>query len=336
MKITATMVIILLATGIFFTGCIDQEKEELATLKIGYVPTVAFGPVFIANDEGYFADQGIRIELIKFQSGPQAIPSLIQGEIDVSSTTINPGLFNAVAKGANIKIVADKGSTGGQCDYNALVVRKDLYDSGVLTTIEQLKGKKVAVASRPNYFLIKAFDKVNLTPKDVKSIDMGFPEMVVAFENNAIDAAVMTEPYLYQVLKTGKVKTLLLSGEIIPNFSGYPLAFGPNLLETNPELGKKFMIAYLRGVKQYNEGKTQRNLEILRNYTQLDDEILQESCWGAIRQDGYIEKDLIMQYQDWLFENKYMDVRVSDAQIMDMSFVEYANHILKPDNGLIK
>ncbi len=335
MKITTVVVLALLTIGIFFTGCIDQKKEKLATLKVGYVPTIAFGPIFIANDEGYFDDQGIRIELIKFQSGPQAIPSLVQGEIDVSSTTISPSLFNAVAKGANIKIVADKGSTGGQCDYNALVVRKDLYNSGFLTSMEQLKGKKIAVASRPNYFLIKTLGKANLTSKDVESIDMGFPEMVVAFENNAIDAAVITEPYLYQVLKTGKAKILLLAGEIIPNFSGFPLAFGPNLLE-NPPLGKKFMVAYLKGVKQYNEGKTQRNLEILKNYTQFDNEILQESCWGVIRQDGYIEKEPIMQYQDWLLENKYIDIEVSDEQLIDMSFVEYANNALKTDNRLGK
>ncbi len=336
MRITAIIVLGLLAVAIFFTGCIEQKKEEPSTLKVAYIPITSFGPIFIAKDEGYFAEQGIKIELTKFQSAQQAIPSLIQGEVDVSSTTINPALFNAIAKGANIKIVADKGSTGGQCDFNALVVKKDLYDNGNLTTMEQLKGKKIAMATRPNYLLIKALDKANLTSKDVESIDMGFPEIVVAFENNAIDAAVMTEPYLYQVLKTGKAKILLLSGEIIPNFSGYPLAFGPNLLEKNRTLGKKFMIAYLKGVKQYNEGKTRRNMEILKNYTQFDAEILQGSCWGAIRQDGYIEKDPIMQYQDWLFENKYIDVRVADNQIMDMSFVDYANHVLRSDNGSIK
>jgi NitT/TauT family transport system substrate-binding protein len=334
MKITTIVIVLaLLMISNFFAGCIDQKKEKMVTLKVGYVPTIAFGPIFIANDEGYFTDQGIRIELIKFQSGPQAIPSLVQGEIDVSSTTISPSLFNVVARGTNIKIVADKGSTGGQCDYNALVVRKDLYDSKGLTTIEQLKGKKIAVASRPNYLLIKVLGKANLTSKDIEPVDMGFPEMVVAFENNAIDAAVVTEPYLYQVLKTGKAKILVLAGDIIPNFSGYPLVFGPNLLEKNPDLGKRFMVAYLKGVKQYNEGKTQRNLEILRNYTQLDNETLQQSCWGAIRQDGYIEKEPIMQYQDWLLENKYIDVRVSDEQLIDMRFVEYANQALKTDIG---
>ncbi len=335
MRITAIIVLVLLADAIFFAGCIEQKKEELLTLKVAYIPITSFGPIFIANDEGYFAEQGIKIELIKFQSAQQAIPSLIQGNVDVSSTTINPALFNAIAKGANIKIVADKGSTGGQCDFNALAVRKDLYDNRSLITIEQLKGKKIAVATRPNYLLIKALDKANLTSKDVESVDMGFPEIVAAFENNAIDAAVITEPYLYQVLKMEKAEILLLSGEIIPNFSGYPIAFGHNLLEKNPELGQKFMIAYLKGVKQYNEGKTLRNIEILKNHTQFDTEILERSCWGAIRQDGYIEKEPIMQYQDWLFENKYIDAKVSDNQIRDMSFVEYANHLLRPDNGSI-
>ena len=56
----------------------------------------------------------------------------------------------------------------------------------------------------------------------------------------------------------------------------YPLYYGPAFLDKDPELGRRFMVAYLQGVKQYNEGKTERNLEILQNYTRLDRDLLKQ------------------------------------------------------------
>ena len=46
------------------------------------------------------------------------------------------------------------------------------------------------------------------------------------------------------------------------------------------------MVAYLQGVRQYNEGKTEQNLEIMGNYTKLDRDLLNQSCWMPIAKNG--------------------------------------------------
>ena len=56
---------------------------------------------------------------------------------------ITSGLVNTAAKGERVRVVADKGSVqDGNCVVYALMVRKDLFDSGAVTKVSDLKGRK--------------------------------------------------------------------------------------------------------------------------------------------------------------------------------------------------
>jgi NitT/TauT family transport system substrate-binding protein len=109
----------------------------------------------------------------------------------------------------------------------------------------------------------------------------------------------------------------------------YPLYYGPAILDKNPELGRNFMVAYLQGVKQYNEGKTERNLAIMENYTHLSRELLNQSCWYPIAEDGNILWKLIGEYIDWCYANKDIPQKLTEDQLYDMSYVTYANAVLR-------
>ena len=69
-----------------------------------------------------------------------------------------------------------------------------------------------------------------------------------------------------QALDSGSAVVLVPGKDFLPDWP-LPVYYGPAILDKDPELGKRFMVGYLKGVKQYNEGKTERNLAILQNYT---------------------------------------------------------------------
>ena len=122
----------------------------MTTVKVAYLPLISNAPLFIAKDEGYFARQGINVEFEKFQSGAATLPALINGDIAVSGGALSPGLFNAIAKGAHVRIVADKGSAvPGSCTASGVVVRRDLAQDGKVTNVSDLKGRKVMASSAP-------------------------------------------------------------------------------------------------------------------------------------------------------------------------------------------
>jgi NitT/TauT family transport system substrate-binding protein len=328
MKLMRLFGIALVVSGLVVCGCVSQApagEPETTRVKVAQIPTTSNGPLFIAQEEGYFARQGIDVEWVKFSGVAAALPLLVNGDIAVSAGPLTPGLINAIAKGANVRIVAEKGRVAaGYCTPAALVVRRDLYEEGLIRNVSDLKGRKIMAISDQDYGMFRALSLGNLTTADVELIDMDFASGVIAFRNKGIDAAVLTEPYVTQALESGSVVVLVPGQEIYPDYP-YALYYGPAILEKNPDLGRRFMIAYLQGVRQYNEGKTERNLEILQNYTRLDRELLNQSCLYPVAPDGNLPWKPVNEYLEWMYANKKIAQKPDENQLFDKSFVLYAN-----------
>lgn len=302
-----------------------------STVRIAYQPTTSFGPIFIANDEGYFAREGITVEFVKIPGFNMALPLLVSGDVAVASGPLSSSMLNTLEKGVNIRMVADKGNLApGYCAGAAVLVRKDLYDNGIVRKMSDLRGRKFmwTQGSTDNSFiLIRALALGNLTMKDIDTAQMDYPSGIVAMKNKAIDAGLFTEPYVTQALNSGDAVVLSTAQDFIPGYS-LPLFYGPAILDKDPDLGRRFMVAYLRGVKQYNEGKTERNLAILGNYTMLDQNLLNQSCWYPVREDGSVFRQTNREMMEWMYANKAIARIPEDDELYDMSYVDYANSVL--------
>jgi len=313
------------------SACLSQAPQvpEMTTVKVAYMPLISNAPLFIAKEEGYFARQGINVEFEKVQSGAAALPILINGNIAVSGGALTPGLYNAIAKGAHVRIVADKGRMApGFCNSSALMVRRDLYEKGTVRNVSDLKGRKIMASTEQTYGISRSLDLGNLTTDDVEISDLDYPSGVIALKNGAVDAGVLTEPFITQAFNSGAAIVLVPGNVYSPNYP-LPLYYGPAFTENNPELGRRFMVAYLQGVHQYNEGKTERNLEILQNYTHLDRDLLKQSCWLPIAEDGIVLRQPVMDYMNWMYENKQINKILDEDQLFDMSYVIYANEVMR-------
>ena len=89
------------------------------------------------------------------------------------------------------------------------------------------------------------------------------------------------------------------------------------------------MIAYLKGVRQYNQGKTDRNVEIIAKYTEMTPEEVKGSCWMSMRSDGIDRYLRHEQVRGMGFRQRAFGKTCPARQLLDMSFVESANAALK-------
>jgi ABC-type nitrate/sulfonate/bicarbonate transport system substrate-binding protein len=308
----------------------------MTTVKVAYSPTTANAPLYIAKDEGYFARQGIDVELVSFPSSTAALPGLVNGDIAVSGGALTSGLYNAIAHGAHVRIVADKGRLGSQgyCNATALMVRKDLFENGTVRSIADLRGHKIMAINDQEYSISNALSMGNLTMDDVGIVKMDYPSGFIALQNGAVDAGFLTEPYITKTLDRGAAVVLLPGTEYYQDFP-LPLFYGPVLLDKDPDLGRRFMVAYLQGVKQYNEGKTEQNLEILGNYTRLDHNLLQKSCWLPVAENGTPPRKPVMDYMAWLYANGSIPRQLNEDEIFDMRFVTYATSVLENATSVV-
>lgn len=320
---------------IFVQMAIGEEKVPSRPfhLKVVSLPHLSFAPFYIAEEEGFFKEQGLQVEFVRMDVAVQAVPALIRGDLHVmGETTIFPNYLNAIARGAKLRIVADKGylsSTG--CTYSAIVARRLLVEEGKLSTLSQFKGRRfdTGQAAIPFYFLEKLLSQAGFTTADMEAVVLPGLARFEAMERGAIDIMHATEPWLTQIQQAGYAVIWKPVQEFIPNFQHAVLLFGPTLLVEKPDIGKRFMVAYLKAVRQFNQGKTDRNLEIVSKHTGLDQGILKRCCWPAFQPNGQINVQSLVDYQSWAIRKGLLDREVLPDQFWDPSFVEYATRVLK-------
>ncbi len=312
-----------------------EAAAQPISLKAVVLPYISSGPLFIAQEEGFFAEQKLAVEFVRMDSGAGPLPALAQGEVDVAASGPTAGLLNAVGRGGSIRIVADKGNLDpAGCTYLALLAQPDWIASDPLSNPTTLAGMHVSVdpTNFEAFMLEGLLRDSGLTLDDLTIEDVAPPALVEAVQNQAVDLISVGEPWVTRLLDTGNVAVWQSGTAIAPQLQFGLILFGKQLIEGDPAVGTRFMAAYLKGVRQYNEGQTARNVAIMAQYTNLDPDLLQRACWPTMAVDGLVNMDSVLAFQEWAIGKGLVDHPVSAEQIWDGSFIAAATQRL----GLVK
>ena len=331
MKIKNTFILYVLLIFVL-SACGNNSPvntPETITLKINSSTLTSYAPIFIAESEGYFADAGIQMDYTKFNRTTEAVPLIITGDLDIYAGSLNTGLLNILGQEDNVKVVADRGhvASDDSCAYIGIMFRKDLYDSGEFTRPADLAGRTIAPSKNgPSGYLISLYlARAGLTFDDVTITDLPTSSYIDAMVNGTLDAVSTPELNVSRLLNSGNAVLGVNGATEYGSLQTSVLVFGKNLLVDNREAGIRFLTAYLRGVQQYNEGKTDRNVEIMVENTGESAETLRSACWVTINSDGSIDFDAsVSKYQQWNIEQRYLDSPVTEEQFWDPSLLENA------------
>lgn len=312
----------------------EQPSYEITTIKVTLNDNISYAPLLIAQAENFFKEYGLQVEFVTFDKSSEAVALLLTGKIDVYAGTLNAGFLNAIYQEPNIKAVADRGhiSVEDLCTYQAILVRKDLYESGQVTGPQDLAGKEISAKETGihAYLLDTYLKSAGLSVKDLVFNDLPASVVVDAFSEKTISGMVATEPELSFVLNSGEAVVLAKSQDVVGALQTGVIAFGENLLIDHPEVGAHFLAAYLKGVQQYNEGKTDRNLEILHEATSQTVENLKAGCWPSVREDGWIDFAGVDGFQQWSVAHDELDATVTEDQFWNPAFLVDAEKLLRP------
>lgn len=306
-----------------------------AKLKVGSLGGLSDAANFIADKKGYFKEQGIEVEFVKFNSGAQQIAPMGTGELDVGRGAITAGLFNAILRGIDIKIVADANTTYPtrvEKDSNVIVVRKDLAEQ--IKTEKDLKGRNIGRTGAGTVTEIELFrllEKGGLKVEDVNLQFMGMPDGVAALGGKSIDAYVsLTEPSLTQALETGVAVYWKGYSEIYPNHTIAILMYPPKLVRERPEVARNFALAYLKGARDYYDAffknKNKKDIvAILTEMTNVKDPALYDKMAAQyMNPDGYVNSQSVASDAAWFSQSKQIEREVDTSKVVDNSFVDYA------------
>lgn len=286
----------------------------------------------IAEERGFFEEEGLDVEFILWQRNGAALPALSQGDIDVSTTgPLNPRYFNLIQRGGAMRLVAARAvHASDDCAYAALVGRSELLASGRLDDPASLKGLRVSTErTSSNYYTWDVLLRsVGLSFDDVELVEVPSTAKPDAFAQGRLDVSTASEPWVTRLRRTGGAQVWRKVADVFPDRQSTFLIFGKRLLEERRDLGVKFVRAYQRAARVYiEEGKSERNLKTVVDRMKYDIGELREMCWPPWSRDGRIDRRTLEDYQVWALEQGLIDEIVPFEQLVDEEFLLEAERL---------
>lgn len=188
-----------LAATLAMAGCTTDTPppasvppNEPTVVRVGYIPGAHdVAQLFVADEKGYFSEQGLTIEATPFQTGISLSQALTGGSLDVG--VMGAVVANFPAKGQGVVFVLNN----QQVDIHQIWVAPD---SGI-ETIEDLRGATIATTTGAagDVILQAALDKAGLTRADLEVVNLDMPAAVNAFITDAVDAVSTWSPFDQQI-----------------------------------------------------------------------------------------------------------------------------------------
>ncbi|HRK07279.1 MAG TPA: ABC transporter substrate-binding protein [Pseudobdellovibrionaceae bacterium] len=317
-----------------------KTEAALSLVKIGSSPAASSAALFLAEDFGYYRDEGLRVEFQIF-SGSTApmVPLLARGELDVGGGNLTAGLFAAAEEKIEVLIVADKGSVRKNAQYSKLMVREDLVASGQYKSPRDLKGLRIgltATGTSQEAALGVILKSAGLKPQDVSLTKVSYADANRGFEAKNLDAAMQIEPYVAEALKAKSARDVVSVFDVVPNHQSAAIFYSPKFAAEKTEISKKFMRAYVRACRAYNEAleagpqsaEFQKVIESLMKWTTVKDrEVyarmqpagLERNCrlnMGSLKDDAayYVSQGYLKSMPDLgrIAPSRYVDEAVAD------------------------
>jgi len=177
-----------------------------AEIKVGVSDWTGWVAWYVAQDQGYFKKYGADVQLVWFANYSDSIAALSTGQLDANSQTWSDTL-GPLAKGLPLKVVLVNDNSAGN---DAVMVGPKIKG------FADLRGHTVALEqySISHFVLYTALVRNGLTPQDVKVVNLSAGDAAAAFMSGRVDAAVVWNPWISQIEKSGKGRPLFTSREM--------------------------------------------------------------------------------------------------------------------------
>jgi len=182
-------------------GAPGARAAEKVTVGVGGVALMVYLPTALAKSKGYFAEEGLDVEILDIKGGgSQAASALIGGSVDFSANAIDHAIKAKVQKKDLVAIHSHV-----RLPVMGLVVANKY--KGEIKSIADLRGRPLGVTSpgsQTHMILGYLLAKGGVKAEEVKIVGAGGSTMPLAIEKDSVHAGMMVDPFFTVFLKQGK------------------------------------------------------------------------------------------------------------------------------------
>jgi NitT/TauT family transport system substrate-binding protein len=276
---------------------------------------VAFLPIYLTQDKGFFKDEGLDVLLVMFNAGATNLQAMIGGDVQIMAGGV-PETVLARASGVDIK------------NFWAIsnLMPFQIYGSPKLKSLKDGKGKKFAISrfgSLSEFLTRSALRRSGVDPKDVTMLQIGAtPARFTTLATGIVDATILWFPVTERARAVGMNKLFDLK-DIYPNWTNVGFIAREAWLAKEKDQAARFLRAYQRGVKHTRENRDE-GIKALRKYVGLD---AAEAAAGydeyrdSFPLDGRILDAGISATVEQEIESGRLKGKISLSEMIDNSFI---------------
>lgn len=215
----------------------NKEAKELVEIK--YPNIQWFDPVYIADEKGWFEEEGLKIKWVGEIPAAQLVPSVASRQVDFANRH-TPLILTAIAGGAKLKIVSAGARTTPERPHMKYLV----VESSAIRSVKDFKGKKVGINSfgACSEYVLKEYLKRNGLDKDVEFVVLPDANQEQVLKQGLIDVGVLHSPYYEKAVKVGGVREVFNDYVVDKGLSGMlPYFTNEELIRERPEVVRKFV-----------------------------------------------------------------------------------------------
>ncbi|HUB43354.1 MAG TPA: ABC transporter substrate-binding protein [Acetobacteraceae bacterium] len=287
--------------GLFAAGFAARRAAATEPLRLGLLHTLSPAPFYIAQERGYFRDQGIDLTFRFFDAAQPIAAAAVAGDIDVGVTALTGGFFNLAEKGV-LKVIGGAMHERPGYEGSAILVSNKAFDAG-LTSPGKLAGHSFAITQYGSSFHYMMGRIAEQEHFDIKSVALRpvqeVSNMLAAVETGQVDATIAIASQAKAAVAAGKAHIIAWVGDIVP----YQITA---VFTTVPEIGQHasllhaFAKAYQQGVADCREAflrkdsagkpivdaKTDAAIALIQKYVFTGDPHAREKILGGV---GYYD-----------------------------------------------
>ena len=236
------------------TAAAAPRARAAEPLRLGLLHTLSPAPFYLAQERGYFRDEGVDLTFRFFQAAQPIAAAAVAGDIDVGVTALTGGFYNLAEKGT-LKVIGGAMHEEPGYEGSAVLVSDKAYKAG-LTSLDKLPGHSFAITqygSSFHYMLgriaqVKGFDLKTVTLRPVQQV----PNMIAALETGQVDATIAIASQAKPLAASGKAHILAWVGDIVP-YQITALFTTTQMIAQHADLLHRFAKAYQHGVADYRQ-----------------------------------------------------------------------------------
>lgn len=286
---------------------VSAADKSLKKFNVGYLATTGHALYFVAQEKGYFREEGLDVKLFLFTNSGEGLNGIKFGKLDAGSFgTSAPLTF--IAKGTDFTIFGGQMSEG-----HALIAKPEKADQ--FKELKNYKGKTIAVvrlATGDIVFRGALSDTGIDWRKDLTINELESPAAVLeAVKKGSVDAGLIWIPFRKLAEDQGVV-VVKQSGELLHNHTCCRQVALTSKLKENPGDYVKFLTALIKAYKFYRTNQ-EDTIDIIGKYVKVDKAVIRAETYGLhISSSPDPNKATVVQFWDYMNKVGYID---SDLKI---------------------